>query len=71
LMKFVPISLFSSWLVSGLRYSAGLPFQLLSWSEKDFSLWINKYELLLIFILFLYYAIASKRLAEKVVLNGE
>ena len=65
LLYFAPIAMISDWLISGLRYSHGIPFQLLSWSGKGFTMWMSSYELIFCTIAFLYYVVTFKAIIRR------
>jgi hypothetical protein len=60
---FVPTAYVSDWLISGFRYSHGLPFQFLSWGNgRTFTMWLSKPQILVLLILIFSYFALNMRL---------
>jgi hypothetical protein len=64
-LYFAPLALISDWLISGFRYSHGLPFQLLVWGNRSFSIWLSKPQFLFTILIFVAYLILSKKLIDE------
>ena len=70
-LYFVPIAFISDWFISGFRYSHGLPFQVLSWGSKSFSIWLNNGQLFILLICFVYYLFITFKLIRKLTFSEQ